>query len=55
MGLINGSENNDEQSFSSPWITIQEGRYAYCVSPDSNRVKFIIADFLAVEVQIIDK
>lgn len=53
--IVLHSENNDEQSFSSPWITVQEGRYAYCVSPDSNRVKFIIADFLAVEVQIIDK
>lgn len=48
------SMDNDDNSFSSPWITVQEGRYAYCVSPDSDRVKFIIADFLTVEVRIID-
>ena len=48
------SIDNDVDSFSNPWITVQEGRYSYCVSPDSDRVKFIIADFLAVEVQIIE-
>ena len=52
--IVLSYENNDVQYFSSPWISVQEGRYAYCVSPDSNRVKFIIADFLAVEVRIID-
>ena len=41
------------QSFSSCWMTVQENRYSYCVSPDSNKVKFIIANSLAVEVQII--
>ena len=46
-------ENNNACSFLSQWITIQENRYSYCVSPDSNKVKFIIADLLAVEVQII--
>ena len=35
------------------WNTVQENRYSYCVSPDSDRVKFIIANFFAVEVQII--
>ena len=39
-------------SCSSCWITVQKNRYSYCVSPDSNKVKFIIADFLAAEVQI---
>lgn len=46
------SVGDDVDSFSSPWIIVQEGRYAYCVSPDSKRVKFIIADIFAVEVQI---
>jgi hypothetical protein len=41
------------QSFSSYWYPVQKNRYCYCVSPDSNKVKFIIANFLAVEVQII--
>ena len=48
------SVGDEVDSFSSPWITVQKGRYAYCVSPESNRVKLIIADFLAVEVQIIE-
>ena len=39
-------------SFSSCWITVQKDRYSYCVSPDSNKVKIIIADFLAAEIQI---
>lgn len=36
----------------SDWIIIQNGRYRYCVSPDSKRVKFVIAEYLAVEVLI---
>lgn len=39
-------------SFSSSWITVQMDRYSYCVSPDSTKVKFIIADYLAAEIQI---
>lgn len=40
-------------SFSSYWNNVQDGRYSYCVSPDGNNVKFVIADLFAVEVQII--
>ena len=29
-----------------------QGRYRYCVSPNGNIVKFVIAEFLAVEVNI---
>lgn len=47
-------ENNEECTFLSKWITAQENRYSYCVSPESNRVKFIIADYLAAEVHIIE-
>ena len=36
----------------SPWIAIQEGRYRYCVSPNGNIVKFVIAEFLSLEVNI---
>ena len=39
-------------SFLSHWVTIQKGRYRYCVSPNGNIVKFVIAEFLAVEVNI---
>lgn len=46
------SRNNEECIFLSKWITVQENRYSYCVSPESNRVKFIIADYLAAEVRI---
>ena len=47
------SDNTDiVMQFAAPWVIVQEGRYAYCVSPDSNKVKFVIADYLAVEVSI---
>lgn len=39
-------------SYISPWVTIQEDRYRYCVSPNGKIVKFVIAKFLAVEVDI---
>lgn len=39
-------------SYISPWVTIQKDRYRYCVSPNSNNVKFVIAEYLAVEVHI---
>ena len=42
----------DEPSFCSNWIIVQKRRYRYCVSPDSTKVKFVIAEFLAVEVLI---
>ena len=38
----------------SDWIVVQDGRYRYCVSPDSTKVKFVIAEYLAVEVSIVD-
>lgn len=57
-GLLNNtvliSKDNKECLFLSNWKTFQENRYSYCVSPDSNRVKFIIADYLAVEVRVIE-
>lgn len=45
-------ENGEVQSFSSHWIVVQKNRYSYCVSPESNMVKFVIADYLAVEVRV---
>lgn len=45
-------KNRHLDSCISPWIPIQEGRYRYCVSPNGNIVKFVIAEFLAVEVNI---
>ena len=45
-------EDYGSYSYLSPLITIQEGRYRYCVSPNGNIVKFAIAEFLAVEVNI---
>lgn len=45
-------EADGSYSYLSHWVTIQEGRYRYCVSPNGNIVKFVIAEFLAVEVNI---
>lgn len=45
-------EDRCVQSISSYWIPVQEGRYSYCVSPDGDKVKFVIADYFAVEVCI---
>ena len=45
-------EDGHLDSCISPWIPIQEGRYRYCLSPNGNIVKFVIAEFLAVEVNI---
>jgi len=46
-------KNNEVCSCLSQWIPVQENRYSYCVSPNGNNVKFVIADLFAVEVQII--
>lgn len=45
-------EDDGSYSYLSPWITIQEGRYRYCVSPNGNIVKLVIAEYIAVEVRI---
>ncbi len=45
-------EDGNLHSYISPWITIQEKRYRYCVSSNSNMVKFVVAEYLAVEVHI---
>lgn len=42
----------DDSAICSDWIVVQNGRYRYCVSPDSTKVKFVIAEYLAVEVSI---
>ena len=33
-------------------MDIDVGRYCYCVLADGNKVKFVIADYLAVEICI---
>lgn len=45
-------KDDNIHSYISPWVTIQKDRYRYCVSPNSNIVKFVIAEYLAVEVHI---
>lgn len=42
----------DDSTICSSWIVVQNGRYRYCVSPDSTKVKFVIAEYLAVEVSL---
>lgn len=34
------------------WNIVQDGRYRYCTSSEGNKVKFVIAEYLAVEVEI---
>ena len=46
-------ENESAHTFYSSWVTVQPNRYSYCVSPAGNRVKFVIAEFIAAEVQIV--
>lgn len=36
----------------SQWETVQEERYRYCTSSEGNKVKFVIAEYLAVEVEL---
>ena len=38
----------------STWQEIQNKRYRYCVAPDSNRIKIVIAECLAIEVVLYD-
>lgn len=40
--------------YPSHWEVVQEGRYRYCTSNESNKVKFVIAEYLAVEVELKD-
>jgi hypothetical protein len=42
----------DDSAICCDWVMVQNGRYRYCVSPDSTKVKFVIAEYLAVEVSI---
>lgn len=44
----------DKSFFYYDWVLTQEGRYRYCISPDNTKVKFVIAEYLAVEVLIIN-
>lgn len=40
--------------YPSHWEVVQEGRYRYCTSNEGNKVKFVIAEYLAVEVELKD-
>lgn len=50
--IVLNYKDDEVQSFSSYWNNVQDERYCYCVSPDGNAIKFIIANLLAVEVTI---
>lgn len=47
-------ENGKSKQFSSfaNWEIVQTGRYRYCVSPDSNKIKLVIAECLAAEINV---
>lgn len=36
------------------WQVVQEGRYRYCTSNEGNKVKIVIAEYLAVEVELVN-
>lgn len=38
----------------SQWNVVQTGRYRYCTSNEGNKVKFVIAEYLAIEVVLKD-
>ena len=38
----------------SLWNVVQTGRYRYCTSNEGNKVKFVIAEYLAIEVELKD-
>lgn len=44
--LISGSTNF------SPWQIVQPQRYRYCTSAEGHKVKFVIAEYLAIEVEV---
>lgn len=44
--ILNGSINL------SRWNIVQPNRYRYCTSADGYKVKFVIAEYLAVEVEV---
>lgn len=44
--LLNGSINL------SLWHIVQPNRYRYCTSAEGHKVKFVIAEYLAVEVEV---
>lgn len=52
-GCFSVIEGEYDSFFCNQWVPIQKGRYRYCVSPDSTMVKFVIAEFLAIEVCIV--
>lgn len=39
----------------SNWMIVQPNRYRYCTSIEGDKVKFVIAEYLAVEVHIADE
>ena len=49
--------NGSAKSYSSMplanWMIVQPNRYRYCTSIEGDKVKFVIAEYLAVEVQVL--
>lgn len=49
--LVIDDGNHKGMKHLSQWEVVQKGRYRYCTSNESNKVKFVIAEYLAVEVE----
>lgn len=53
--LVTDENNIRSVKSISQWQVVQDGRYRYCTSNDGNKVKFVIAEYLAIEVMIENK
>lgn len=52
--IIPQEESNKKIICSSSWQIIQEGRYRYCTNAKGDKVKIVIAEYLAIEVSVED-
>lgn len=52
VAIIYENDNSKLISSFANWDVVQQGRYRYCVSPDSNKVKLVIAECFAAEINV---
>lgn len=52
VAIIYEKDNSKQISSFASRENVQAGRYRYCVSPDSNKVKLVIAECLAAEIKV---
>lgn len=52
QNMVIFDDSSPELYSHSKWNVVQEGRYRYCTSNEGDKVKFVIAEYLAVEVDV---